>query len=125
MTSVYWRRANHLTVASSYCSRLGEPAVPHSVRLATRLFAHVRRNSSKVDPAVKEPMWRTFVHILQFMNKRLVSTHFELAGKCDAVNFVVAYATTDCIKDAELASVCGKRRRTSGNIPQRNRVWLY
>ena len=40
-----------------------------------------------------------------FIDERLMSMRSELASKCEAVNFVVAYAPTDCTKDAELKRV--------------------
>ena len=41
----------------------------------------------------------------QFIGKWLMSMRFELASKCEAVNFVAAYAPTDCAKNAELKSI--------------------
>ena len=34
-----------------------------------------------------------------------MSRRFKLASKCEAVNFVVAYAPTDCTQDAELKHI--------------------
>ena len=39
------------------------------------------------------------------IDERLMSARFELAGKCGAVHFVVAYAPTACTKDAELKRI--------------------
>ena len=39
------------------------------------------------------------VYTHQFIGVRLMFARFGLAGKCEAVDFVVAYAPTDCAKD--------------------------
>ena len=48
-----------------------------------------------------------YVYTHQFVGERLVSTsmRFELAGKWEAISFVVAYAPTDCTKDTELEHI--------------------
>jgi len=51
--------------------------------------------------AVKDSICRTSKFTQQFIDERLMSMRFELDGRCDAVNFVVAYAPTDCTKDSK------------------------
>ena len=42
----------------------------------------------------------------QFFDERhIMSMRFEVARKCEAVNFVVAYAPTDCTNDAEIKRI--------------------
>ena len=56
----------------------------------------------RVGLEVKESICRKSVYTHQFIDKQLMSMLFELAGKCGAANFAVAYAPSDCIKNAGL-----------------------
>ena len=57
------------------------------------------------------------VYTRQFVDERLTSMRFELASKCEAVSFVVAYAPTDCTKDAELKRFWQKAEDLVEKIP--------
>ncbi|MEP5460828.1 MAG: endonuclease/exonuclease/phosphatase family protein [Marinobacter alexandrii] len=52
--------------------------------------------------SVKESLCSKSVHSHQFIDDRRTSMRFEPTSKCEAVNFVVAYAPTDFTKDVEL-----------------------
>ena len=62
----------------------------------------VRQGFYGVRLTVKESICRKSVHTHQFSDEHRMSMRFALAGKCEMVNFVVAYAATDCAKHAEI-----------------------
>ena len=97
-----------LTGISLACRKLGDPPVRHSIRRGTEFFVQVRRKQQPgkgVGLVVKESICPKPVYTHDFIDERLMSTRFELAGKCEAVNFVVAYTPSDCTKHPELKNM--------------------
>lgn len=75
--------------------------------------------------AVKESICRKSVYTHEFIDERLMSMRFELAGKYEAVNFVVAYAPTECTKDTELKRVFWQKlEELVGQIPTRECLFV-
>ena len=64
-----------------------------------------RQGLHGVGPALQESLCGKSVYYHQFVDKRQIYMRFDLASKCDAVNFVAAYALIDCTKDAELRRI--------------------
>ena len=85
VTSVYWRRASNSAVTSR-----------RSVRQGIAFFCSGKEKTAArqwlygVRLAVKESLCSKSVYTHQFIDERLMSMRFELAGKCEAVTFVVS-----------------------------------
>ena len=103
MTSVYWRRASSSAVTPLASRKLG--AAGYHVFCSGQEKTAARQGLHGVGLAVKESLCSTSAYTHQFIDERFRTMRFELAGKCEAINFVVAYAPTDCTKGAELKRI--------------------
>ena len=99
-------------MTSLACKKLGGPATRRSERQVTACSGQEKTAASQglygVGLAVEESLCRTSVYTHQFVDERLMSMQFD--SKCEAVNFFVVYAPTDCTQDAELYQ--GRRTQT-------------
>ena len=80
-------------------------AAGHQVFWSGQEKNEARPGLYRVGLAVKESTCCKASYTHEFVDERLMSMRFELAGKYVAVSFVVAYAPTECMKDAELKRI--------------------
>ena len=80
-----------------------------------------RAGQHGVGLAVKDSIVREATWTQEFTNERLISMNFNLAGKCNAITFVVAYGPTDTVpkmrqpKDAFWADLDSAASRVSSS----------
>lgn len=108
MTSAACRRCYSLAMTSSACRKLEESVGRYSLLLGINLFfsgqekTTARQGLYDAGSVVREFICRKSVHAHEFIDERIMPTCFALAGTYKAANFFVAYASTECTKDAEL-----------------------